>query len=320
VVGGKIRKLSVIIPNFNHSALLGRAIASHLAQTHDSVEIIIVDDSSTDDSVAVAEKLCREHSTVRLIRRHQRGGPNAGIATGLAEAIGQYVCFSAADDFVDSAFAAKAIESLEAHPNAAFCFMDPSAFHERAERFERIPLALAREPVYFGPDALEDLLARNSFTISSNTVIYRRNIIAEFGGFPPHLEWQADWFTNMVLGLRYGACYRPEALAHFTVSHAGYGASGVRSAEGQKRLLFACLDALENRFPDVAPRFRRAALVPEMRMRTLFWLLSDSRGRRFLTPKLAALLIAREAWTAIRPLTPTRMRRWLRRSLVVSMR
>jgi hypothetical protein len=294
--------------------VLGRAVASHLAQTHDPVEIIIVDDCSTDGSVSVADAICREHPTVRLIQHTRRGGPNAGIATGLADATGEYVCFTAADDFVDPNFAASAIASLAAHPQAAFCFFDPSGFHEQTGRFERVPLALAGAPIFFGSDAFEALLARNSFTISSNTVLYRRDVIAAFGGFPVGLEWQADWFANLVLGLRHGVCYRPEAPAHFVINPKGYGASGVRSAEGQKRLLFACLDALETQFADVAPRFRAAGLLPEMRMRTLLWLLSDPRGRRFLTPRLAARLVAREAWRALRPLTPTGVRRWMRRS------
>ena len=49
--------LSVVLPNYNHAKLIGRALAALLAQEHAADEIIVVDDGSTDDSVAVIERI-----------------------------------------------------------------------------------------------------------------------------------------------------------------------------------------------------------------------------------------------------------------------
>jgi len=312
----EINELSVIIPNFNHGQVLRRSVASQLTQTRVPTEILIVDDCSTDDSVAVAKAICRENTRVRLIQRITRGGPNVAIASGLEQSKGDFVYFASADDFVDSDFASSAIDTLEKYPKAAFCFFDPSAFYEETGRFINIPLALAPTPKYFEPADIEVLFTRNDFTISSNTVVYRRSAISTIGGFLPELEWQADWFANLVLAFRHGICYHPGALAHFVIDPKSYGSKGVRSAKGQRRLLFTYLDALDGPFRDVASNFRTAGLLPEMRLRTLFWLLSEPRGRRFLTLRLAARLVRREVWTVLRPLTPIGVRRWMRRCSV----
>lgn len=305
--------LTVVIPNFNHGSFLERAVTTHIDHARNPVEIIVVDDCSTDDSVRIVETLQGKHDRIRLIRRSTRGGPNAAINDGLAVASGDYVRFAGADDFASPGAGDNAIKSLEEHPAAAFSFSDPSLYDIASSRFLHIPLSLAASPVFYSPEAFAALSARNSFTISSNTVVYRREAIQQFGGFPTDFEWQADWFANLALAFRHGVCYRPEALFHFSVDPDSYGNAGVRSAEGQRRLLLRFLQALDEEYADTRELFRSAALVPEMRIRNLWWLMTDARGRRYLTAAMALRLIAREGWTHIRPLMPTDFRRWMRR-------
>ena len=91
---------SVVMPNFNHARYLEAALQAHLAQSVPPLEIIVVDDASTDESVAIVERLATEHSRLRLIRLARNGGVNAAINRGLREARGDYVSVSAADDLV----------------------------------------------------------------------------------------------------------------------------------------------------------------------------------------------------------------------------
>lgn len=307
--------VTVIIPHYNHGHLLPRTIAAYAAQTLPAFEVLIVDDVSTDGSDAVAEELSRQYPNIRLIRRARNGGPNAAIVTGLAEARSDFVTFSAADDFVEPEFLSCSVEALLAHPQAAFSFLDPSRRFVDSNRIEEISLALAPGTAFFSPDEFVALFRHNSFTISSNTVVYRRPAIQEVGGFRADLEWQADWMANLVLAFRHGAIYVPRALAHFVVNPKSYGESGVRSSEGQRRLLGRCLKAIHADYPDVERRFRDACLLPEMRLRTLFWLMQSDSGRAFLHPRMALRLLQRELWTQLRPFTPVAARRWLRRQV-----
>src|SRR3974390_2972306 len=91
--------VSTIIPVRNRPALLREAVASVLAQTYRPIEIIIVDDGSTDDTGRDAEDLAESHSEVRVIRR-ENGGPGAARETGRLAARGEFVQYLDSDDLL----------------------------------------------------------------------------------------------------------------------------------------------------------------------------------------------------------------------------
>ena len=86
--------VSVIINNYNYEQFVGEAICSALRQTHDRIELIVVDDGSTDDSRAVIEGYGNEIVTVFKINEGQASGFNAGFA----KSSGEIICLLDADD------------------------------------------------------------------------------------------------------------------------------------------------------------------------------------------------------------------------------
>jgi teichuronic acid biosynthesis glycosyltransferase TuaG len=91
--------VSVVIPCFNGSRYLSRTIESVLAQTWADLEVIVVDDCSSDDSVEVAQRHGRSDARVRVIRRERNAGtPAAPRNDGTAAALGHWVAFLDADD------------------------------------------------------------------------------------------------------------------------------------------------------------------------------------------------------------------------------
>lgn len=91
---------SVIIPCYNTATFVGAAIRSCLAQTVHDLEVIVVDDGSTDDSATVIQDVAAEDSRVRVIRQANRG-LGAARNAGLAVARGAFVNFLDADDLFD---------------------------------------------------------------------------------------------------------------------------------------------------------------------------------------------------------------------------
>src|SRR5690348_4318950 len=91
--------VSTIIPVYNRAALLQEAVASVLAQAYRPIEIIIVDDGSTDDTGFVAEELTKRHSDVRVIHR-KNGGPGAARESGRLVAKGEFIQFLDSDDLL----------------------------------------------------------------------------------------------------------------------------------------------------------------------------------------------------------------------------
>ena len=73
-VGGRRgAAVSVVMPNFNHGRFLGEALEAVLAQEPAPFEVLLIDDASTDDSLAVAERFVRRNPNLRLIRIDLQG-------------------------------------------------------------------------------------------------------------------------------------------------------------------------------------------------------------------------------------------------------
>ena len=91
--------LSVVVPCYNEQATLGACIQSLLAiQDADlTLEVIIVDDGSSDESIAVAQQLAAQHREVRLVRHDKNMGKGAALRTGFAQARGDFVAVQDAD-------------------------------------------------------------------------------------------------------------------------------------------------------------------------------------------------------------------------------
>jgi glycosyltransferase involved in cell wall biosynthesis len=91
--------VSTIIPVFNRPAMLREAVASVLAQTYRPIEVIIVDDSSTDDTAAVIAELAARHAEVRSIRV-PNGGPGLAREAGRGVARGELIQYLDSDDLL----------------------------------------------------------------------------------------------------------------------------------------------------------------------------------------------------------------------------
>lgn len=89
--------VSIIIPNYNYEQFLGRAIDSALEQDHRNVEVVVVDDASTDASVAVIESY---GDKIRPCLRRRNGGHGAAFNTGFQASTGEIVLFLDADDYL----------------------------------------------------------------------------------------------------------------------------------------------------------------------------------------------------------------------------
>jgi succinoglycan biosynthesis protein ExoO len=95
---GGLMDFSVIIPAYNVSSMIGRAIRSAAAQTLPPFEILVIDDCSTDHTVEVVKALGREIPSLRLLSTPANGGPSAARNAGLREAKADWIALLDADD------------------------------------------------------------------------------------------------------------------------------------------------------------------------------------------------------------------------------
>lgn len=140
----KGRLLSVVIPSFNYGQFITQAIESVLAQSYAPIELIVVDDGSSDDSIAIVEELARQpHHLERfeIIGMGRNVGKLAAINRGMQEVRGHYTIVLDADDQLVPDYASRCIETLEqarvTEPQTAFVYTDCLLISEAGEMLDR---------------------------------------------------------------------------------------------------------------------------------------------------------------------------------------
>src|SRR5919198_2354777 len=114
-VGAADGVVSIIITNYNYGHFLGEAIESALAQTHGHVEVIVVDDGSTDNS----RKIIRQYGDRILPVLKQNAGQASAFNVGFRRASGSAIIFLDADDVLDRDTAARVAAAFASRPELA---------------------------------------------------------------------------------------------------------------------------------------------------------------------------------------------------------
>jgi glycosyltransferase involved in cell wall biosynthesis len=234
-----IVQLSVILPNFQHGHVISRALGALLSQDRKPDEIVVVDDASTDDSVAVIEQAAARSREIRLLANATNCGAIASLKRGLDDARGSYVYFAAADDWVLPRFFAQAVETLEANPQAGlFCgdamLVDATSNRTLGVRPPVMPLSRAG---FVDPAATGRLLARSDNWILTGSAVFRRAAIADAGGLDEGLGSFADGFLARKISLMRGFCYAPQVVAAWCVHPSGLSRSAALDAKRAGRVL-----------------------------------------------------------------------------------
>lgn len=177
-------RVSVVMAAYNSETTIGAAISGVLHQTWDDVEVIVVDDGSTDRTGAI----CRGYGDlIRYIRR-PNGGTAAARNTGIAVATGTYLAFCDSDDVLLPPYLAKNMEILQQAPsrrhlvmNEAFLLTDRGTAHGRRLIHGRFPHRAQQRMA---------ILRKNFVCIFA---VFPRRLVDEIGGFDESLRYCEDW-------------------------------------------------------------------------------------------------------------------------------
>lgn len=176
--------VSVVIPAYNAARTLPETLASALAQTHRDLEVVVVDDGSTDDTAAVARDAGDDRVRVVSVAN---GGVARARNTGIREASGDFVAFLDADDLWRPTKLERQFEVLSARRDVGACFAGAERIDEHDRTVEVIP---AREYANYC-EAL--LLYSVVVSGSCSSGMVRRELAVEIDGFDPGFSQTADW-------------------------------------------------------------------------------------------------------------------------------
>ena len=243
--------VSVVIPARNAAETLGRAIASVLAQTMTPLEIIVVDDASSDATEAVAREA--GGALLHVIRLPERQGAAAARNHGIHAARGEFIAFLDADDTWDPGKTGRQVAVIGAHPAMTFC-----ACRARHVGQDGRPLGPIHGgvPVATGPEAWRTLLARNF--VATPCVLARRSAVLEVGGFDPGLPVAEDQDLWIRLALAGDVGFVDEVLV--TVQDRPGSLSLEYAAQTAEVTLAMVLGHIERQAARLTPAERRRAL------------------------------------------------------------
>lgn len=179
-------RVSVIIPAYNCEAYAGEAVGSALAQTYRDVEVIVVDDGSTDDTPDVLAAI--SDPRLHVIRQPNRG-ISAARNAGLDAATGAYIAFLDADDRWLPTKLERQLRLMEAEPDVVACFTDFTRFNrERVfpdtqfaffPELDEAPSRPTVEGHVFEGDAYSLLIAWDEFPTWVQTTVVRASVVSD---------------------------------------------------------------------------------------------------------------------------------------------
>jgi glycosyltransferase involved in cell wall biosynthesis len=173
--------VSVIIPCYNQARFLGQAIESVLAQSYPHVEVIVVDDGSTDNALEVASR----YSQVLTICQENQG-VSAARNTGIQASIGHYLVFLDGDDRLLPQALQVGIEHMRNHADCAMVF----GRHRRIAADGSL-LSTTESPIV-DKDYYRQLLISN-YIHTPSTAMFRRSVFDTVKGFDPFLLGTEDY-------------------------------------------------------------------------------------------------------------------------------
>lgn len=215
--------LSVIIPTYNRAAMVRECVRSLQECGLEALEIVVVDDGSTDDT----ERVIRSLGEAVSYLRQENAGPAAARNRGFQHSKGRYVAFLDSDDTWEAGVPGHVVGLLDRYPNVDIVFADARmgndqegfiSWIERAgeEAFKQLPCT-APEPgfrVFERKPFFRRMARRNPVFIGA--VVMRRQAFVQAGMFDTELCGAADWelWLRMASRMTFGFC--SEALAVYT--------------------------------------------------------------------------------------------------------
>ncbi len=201
---GSTPRFSVVVPAFDAARTIVGAVRSAQLQTVDSLEILVVDDGSADETSELVEALEREDDRVRLFRQ-TRSGPSSARNHALRHARGELVTFLDADDLLLPEYLDRMGSALDAAPQAGFAFTDAWVLDDATGRVQRTSAMSHRKPSSPPEDPVEllHLLLRRNFVFVAATA--RRRALEAVGGWQESLTAAEDyelWLRLVASGYR----------------------------------------------------------------------------------------------------------------------
>lgn len=201
-------RVSVICLCFNHAQFVCESLDSVIHQTYPQVELIVVDDASSDNSVAVIREWLLHHEGVEFLAINENVGNCQAFNMGLRRATGKYIIDLSGDDRLTPSRIERGVAIMEMHPEVGVQFSDAELIDEAGKHLgfhsDRFPHTTIPQGEVF-----REVLSR--YFINSPTMMIRKSLFDELEGYDESLAYEDfDFWVRSSQRTHYA--YLPEPL------------------------------------------------------------------------------------------------------------
>jgi glycosyltransferase involved in cell wall biosynthesis len=255
--------VSVIIPSYNSARYLEEAVASVFSQTYPTLECIVVDDGSTDNTQEVLRQLASRYPCLKAATK-TNGGPSSARNLGLRLCSGDFVSFLDADDVLLPEKIERQCKYLNDHADVDFVYGDYLIVTERLQPVARFSAEMPRKL-----HPLDALCYRNWF--NPLVPLLRRSVVERVGEFDEELAAAEDWDYWI-------RCARVARMSHLPRAVALYRQHRGQVHRDYIRMRNACIRVVHKHFGEDPVRLRGAMAAIDLKDAKYYWRKRDWRA------------------------------------------
>jgi len=228
--------VSIIVANYNYGRYLQSTLESAFNQTYPDVEVIVCDDGSTDDSLAVLDRLSNRSSQLRIVTQENRG-QGAALSGAFKESKGDIICILDSDDEFDASKVEKVVSAAKDSAECGMFTHPVSVIDEHSRLVRRRPIPSQLDSGFMG-----EAMLTNGLTCAippASGISFRRDVAERIFPIPQNFRQLADGFVCRCAALITAIAAHPEPLARYRIhgrNMTGITVKGAADLDRQCRL------------------------------------------------------------------------------------
>lgn len=201
--------VSICIPAYNRASMIGDAIRSALDQTYSPIEVIVVDNASSDRIEEVVDAF--GDPRLKFVKNRKNLGLFGNFNRCIELSQGKYLHILHSDDYIDPGFTRTCVEFLESHPEVGMTFTDILAISEQAEN--RIGHTSC-DNIFPAPEGFRQILRFRNL-ISCPSVMVRRDVYDSVGPFSLEYPYSGDLYQWLRIARRFAIVHVTGATLYY---------------------------------------------------------------------------------------------------------
>jgi alpha-1,3-rhamnosyltransferase len=232
--------VSVIVPAYNHEDYISDCIYSVLEQDYPRIELIVIDDGSSDNTDRIIKEILVKNPSRFLYVSKKNEGLIKTLNMGIKLSRGRYVCELASDDVLMPSSFMKRVAYLESHPDIDVVFADAYHIYDNVRTHDR--LYEDREKFISRENTIRDLIEGKA-KIFFPSGMFRKSVLERLGGFDEDFRYSEDVAMWYQLALRVRIGYIDEPVMYHR-KHSDNTSSSFRFMAGVRKEKILALEKL----------------------------------------------------------------------------